>query len=377
MNERKSTSNGEVANELVSATSGPNAGPAGPPAIASRKGFYTELKAGKRYSWCSCGRSGMQPFCDGSHAGTGFQPVAFKAERDEEVILCGCKHTGTPPFCDGTHSNLPGGYRTDDPASPENRRIAAVTPGSGPVVKLDGACYLFSTTRASLKTRDTMRYCAVISPAHGALFQSQFYAVITGRSPVISADGRHTVLFVSEGSGEVEISGRGFAVEPRTGLYVRPEEAYRIESRGAGPLKLYISNGPGSEDLAWLDHMPRNFDADHAHRLASVDPSQRHRMAERSYQMLIAREHGSTVVTQFIGNIPLSKAEPHKHLYEEALIFLNGTGVVWTERTKTDIAAGDVLFLPRKQTHSVECTTPGGFDVVGVIYPGDNPAINY
>jgi hypothetical protein len=27
--------------------------------------------------------------------------------------------------------------------------------------------------------------------------------------------------------------------------------------------------------------------------------------------------------------------------------------------------------------HSVECTTPGGFDLVGVIYPGDNPAINY
>jgi mannose-6-phosphate isomerase-like protein (cupin superfamily) len=36
------------------------------------------------------------------------------------------------------------------------------------------------------------------------------------------------------------------------------------------------------------------------------------------------------------------------HLYEEALIFLNGAGVVWTEETKTTIAAGDVLFLPRK-----------------------------
>ncbi len=54
-------------------------------------------------------------------------------------------------------------------------------------------------------------------------------------------------------------------------------------------------------------------------------------MAERYYQMLVNREHGSTVVTQFIGNIPLSKAEPHRHLYEEALIFLNGEGVVWTE----------------------------------------------
>ena len=66
-----------------------------------------------------------------------------------------------------------------------------------------------------------------------------------------------------------------------------------------------------------------------------IDPSQRHKMAERHYQLLVAREHGSTVVTQFIGNIPLSKAEPHRHLYEEALIFLNGAGIVWTEKTKT------------------------------------------
>ncbi len=48
-------------------------------------------------------------FCDGSHhAGTGFMPVAFKAERNEEVIFCGCKHTHTGPFCDGTPQQLTG-----------------------------------------------------------------------------------------------------------------------------------------------------------------------------------------------------------------------------------------------------------------------------
>jgi mannose-6-phosphate isomerase-like protein (cupin superfamily) len=166
-------------------------------------------------------------------------------------------------------------------------------------------------------------------------------------------------------------------VGARTGLYVRPSEAYRVHNRSSVPLKLFISNGPGSENLAWLDDMPTAFEEQYPHRDASVDPSQRHKMAERYYQMLVSREHGSTVVTQFIGNIPLSKAEPHRHLYEEALIFLNGAGVVWTEHLKTPVGAGDVLFLPRKQEHSVQCTTPGGFDIVGVIYPGDNPSINY
>jgi CDGSH-type Zn-finger protein/mannose-6-phosphate isomerase-like protein (cupin superfamily) len=349
-----------------------------PPVIAHRKGFYYEIKAGKKYLWCSCGRSKTQPFCDGSHAGSGHLPLLFKAERDEDVIFCGCKHTGTGPFCDGTHSNLPGGYHTDDPDSAENRKVAMIGASTGPIVRLDGQCYVFSTARAALTSRGSLRYCAVVTPTLGALFQSQFYAEASrGASPVISADGRHTVLFVTEGEGEIEIGGRRFAVGARTGIYVRPSEAYRIHAASASALKFFISNGPGSEELVWLEDMPAAFDAQHPHREATIDPAQRHKMAERYYQMLVNREHGSTVVTQFIGNIPLSKAEPHRHLYEEALIFLNGEGVVWTENVKTTVAAGDVLFLPRKQLHSVQCTIEGGFDIVGVIYPGDNPSINY
>jgi len=348
------------------------------PLIAYRKGFYHEVKAGKRYLWCSCGRSQSQPFCDGAHVGTGFLPVSFKAERDEDVIFCGCKHTATAPFCDGAHSNLPGGYQTDDPDSAENRLVRVVAPGTAPLAPLDGQCYVFSTSRAALTRRGQLRYCPVVSPALGAQFQSQFYAeVASGDSPVISADGRHTVLFFSEGDGEIEISGQRFVVGARTGVYIRPGEAYRVHNGGAVPLKFFISNGPGSEDLVWREDMPTDFESEYPHRDATIDASQRHKMAERYYQMLVNREHGSTVVTQFIGNIPLSKAEPHRHLYEETLIFLSGAGVVWTEHTKATVVAGDVLFLPRKQMHSVQCTTPGGFDVVGVIYPGDNPSINY
>jgi CDGSH-type Zn-finger protein/mannose-6-phosphate isomerase-like protein (cupin superfamily) len=349
-----------------------------PPRIANRKGYYYEVKAGKRYLWCACGRSQTQPFCDGSHAGTEFLPIAFRAERDEDVIFCGCKQTGTGPFCDGAHSNLPGGYLTDDPDSPENQKVSWVAPGAGAVVRLDGQCYVFSTARAPLNARGAMRYCQVVTPTLGALFQSQFYAeVAAGASPVIAADGRHTVLFVIQGRGDIEIGGRRFAAEPLTGIYVRPSEAYRVHNSSAAPVKFFVSNGPGSEDLVLMDGMPATFESQFPNRVASIDPSQRHKMAERYYQMLVNREHGSTVVTQFIGNIPLSKAEPHRHLYEEALIFLNGEGVVWTEKTKTPVVAGDVLFLPRKQVHSVQCTTPGGFDIVGVIYPGDNPSINY
>ena len=35
----------------------------------------------RTYWWCACGRSARQPFCDGSHQGTGLAPVKHKAER--------------------------------------------------------------------------------------------------------------------------------------------------------------------------------------------------------------------------------------------------------------------------------------------------------
>jgi len=76
------------------------------PRIAARTPVAVELKAGKEYHWCSCGRSKNQPFCDGSHQGTDFTPVAFTPDEDGEAHLCRCKHTGNPPYCDGSHAGL-------------------------------------------------------------------------------------------------------------------------------------------------------------------------------------------------------------------------------------------------------------------------------
>lgn len=65
---------------------------------------YTRtVEAGQEYWWCACGRSATQPFCDGSHQGTGITPVQYVAPRDCEVRFCGCKRTGRPPMCDGSH----------------------------------------------------------------------------------------------------------------------------------------------------------------------------------------------------------------------------------------------------------------------------------
>ena len=75
------------------------------PVIPQKEPYEEELEPGTYY-WCSCGRSEDQPFCDGSHEGTDFEPVEFDIEETRKVWLCGCKHTRNPPFCDGTHKDL-------------------------------------------------------------------------------------------------------------------------------------------------------------------------------------------------------------------------------------------------------------------------------
>ena len=73
----------------------------------ARKGPYpVDVEAGKKYFWCACGRSRNQPFCDGSHEGTGLTPLSYKAEEDRTLFFCGCKHTAGAPLCDGTHNEL-------------------------------------------------------------------------------------------------------------------------------------------------------------------------------------------------------------------------------------------------------------------------------
>ncbi len=76
------------------------------PVIAQKAPYAVDLTAGEKYFFCACGHSTAQPWCDGSHKGTGLKPHIFPAEANGEAYLCGCKATRTTPFCDGSHNDL-------------------------------------------------------------------------------------------------------------------------------------------------------------------------------------------------------------------------------------------------------------------------------
>ncbi|MDE0814963.1 MAG: CDGSH iron-sulfur domain-containing protein [Alphaproteobacteria bacterium] len=67
--------------------------------------YKVDVKEGGSYFWCACGLSKKQPFCDGSHKGTGLSPVEYKATRAKKTNFCGCRKTENQPLCDGSHNN--------------------------------------------------------------------------------------------------------------------------------------------------------------------------------------------------------------------------------------------------------------------------------
>jgi CDGSH-type Zn-finger protein/predicted regulator of Ras-like GTPase activity (Roadblock/LC7/MglB family) len=75
--------------------------------VMAKRGPYIETVTKGVYWWCSCGRSKKQPFCDGSHKGTGLKPLEVDVQAIKRIAFCGCKRTKNAPFCDGTHSKLP------------------------------------------------------------------------------------------------------------------------------------------------------------------------------------------------------------------------------------------------------------------------------
>jgi glutamate synthase domain-containing protein 2/CDGSH-type Zn-finger protein len=97
------------------------------PVIAAKTPVKVNLEAGEKYFWCACGRSASQPFCDGSHRGTGITPVALSVNEATEAFLCQCKSTGNPPYCDGSHTRL-GSAQPGDPGPEKAGRPPSAIP---------------------------------------------------------------------------------------------------------------------------------------------------------------------------------------------------------------------------------------------------------
>lgn len=350
------------------------------PTIARLKPYLVEVKEGKSYFWCACGLSRKQPFCDGSHKTTGFEPLKWVANETGEKLFCACKHTEGQPFCDGAHNRLSDVYEE----AKEGDGAAAVLvdyqaqAGGALKAELDNGCYVIRVADEAMQGQGTLQFYSVIGAADGAAQLSQYVATVsTGESPVLRYPGSDAVLFVASGNGSVRIGDREFPVSAETGVFVKPGEAFQVVNDSEESIRMNITVCPHCETPQFLDEMPDTFDDLVPQRVQGVDESKQEAMADRFFQVLIGDKTHGTPVTQFIGEIPQSRAAHHRHLYEETITILAGEGFMWTDETKTPVQPGDTIYLPLKQAHSLECTSPNGMRLLGLFYPSMSPAINY
>ena len=76
------------------------------PVRAADTPYGEQVESGETYFWCACGQSARQPYCDGSHKGSGISPKVVTYEKDTTLHACGCQQSKNRPLCDGTHKSI-------------------------------------------------------------------------------------------------------------------------------------------------------------------------------------------------------------------------------------------------------------------------------
>ncbi|GAB4195131.1 MAG: hypothetical protein Tsb002_27360 [Wenzhouxiangellaceae bacterium] len=342
--------------------------------VAGDKPQLVAVERGSYYYWCACGRSQRQPFCDGSHHDTPLKPLVWQAPQDDQVLFCTCKQTRTPPLCDGSHNRLSEKYGVGA-AAPEAQNVERLRIDDElEMATLDGGCYVIRSTAADTATTLLQ---PLINHEFGATHLDQYLGVVRGTSPCWQVSGAEAAVFVLDGEGEIEIDGQSQRITAHSAVLLRVGERFRLRASAVEPLRFNLTVCPGGATVAEADDVTTMEAVTAPHRVEHADPAQREAMADRYFQVLIDDQRQGSQITLFIGHIPQSRAAHHRHLYEETLTVLSGHGFMWTDERKTPIAAGDTIYLPARQAHSVECSNSQGMLLVGAFYPSMSPAINY
>jgi mannose-6-phosphate isomerase-like protein (cupin superfamily) len=195
--------------------------------------------------------------------------------------------------------------------------------------------------------------------------QQRIVRFAPGRSRERRADGRHELLYVVSGSGELELNGERHAFDAGTGAFIAPGEGYAVDN--PGPDELRVVAVSATAELPVDDSRRRvtiRFE-DQPEHTASV---------ERTFRYLINEDAGCLDVTQFIGIVQPSKAPFHSHPYEELGYIVKGEGVAHVAGHSTRLKPGSCFHLPPEKVHCIENVGPEPMHILGVFHPSDSPA---
>jgi quercetin dioxygenase-like cupin family protein len=95
---------------------------------------------------------------------------------------------------------------------------------------------------------------------------------------------------------------------------------------------------------------------------------------DRRFRVLFGPGSGCDAATQFVGEIPPGRAPEHSHPYDEAVLVLEGVGVLHAGPADQPLAPGSCVHLRPGQAHCLENTGTSTLRVLGVFHPGGSPA---
>jgi mannose-6-phosphate isomerase-like protein (cupin superfamily) len=186
-----------------------------------------------------------------------------------------------------------------------------------------------------------------------------------GRSRERAASARHELLYVLAGSGQLEVDGERHPLEPGTGAFVAPGEAWSVDN--PGPEELLVVVVGAVADLG--------VDAARRKKTIRFDDQPEHTASvERTFRYLINEDAGCLDVTQFIGIVQPSKAPFHSHPYEELGYIVRGEGVAHVGGVSVPLRPGSCFHLPPEKVHCIENVGPEPMHILGVFHPSDSPA---
>jgi quercetin dioxygenase-like cupin family protein len=235
------------------------------------------------------------------------------------------------------------------------------------VAKLDGGCLVAALKEGEPVRNGSLRIWRHFGRQAGAKAISlRVLELPAGERATLRNESSHEVLYVVAGAG----TAGDAAISVDSGIYLPPSASLDIAA--SETLTLVSSQCP--DDDAFLEgYEPGNGSP----LVVAMRDRPVERTGDRWYREIINANDGSTQVTQFVGGIPPGRAPDHFHLYEEVIVILDGTGVMWAGTSNAPIETGSRIFLPHGQVHCVENRGDGEMRLLGVFYPAGSPAVRY
>ncbi|NNE04110.1 MAG: cupin domain-containing protein [Xanthomonadales bacterium] len=241
-----------------------------------------------------------------------------------------------------------------------------------------GGCKVIEADSLDLQRQHNVLWTRVFGEPQGATALSLFYLQCeAGETPHLGFGESEAVFYLLEGRARVVISGTAIDVHQGCGIHVREGETCGFVGAADRVTRWLAVVCPQCAEIGFNEQPRGTFDQRHPERVVDGARSTSHSTADRYYKLLVGPSVGSRSITQFIGKIPKSRAPEHFHLYEEVIYILSGHGRMWAGEHAAEVGPGSMIFLPRKQRHSLECLHENGMELVGMFYPAGSPAVSY